>query len=158
VAVGVGVVLLTNPVSAARSLAWLVGLALLVGGLLEIALAWSSTQRWLGLVLGGLLVLGGVLAVAWPDTTLWSLAVIAGVSLVAHGGARVAAAAVDRRQGPGRLGLFVAGVADVLIGLLALTWPGATILVLAVLLGIQVIVAGILLVVSAWLFGRPDVD
>src|SRR4051812_41303637 len=88
-AVVVGVVLLFNPVAAARTLALLLGLAFVVGGLLEIAVGWEAEQRRMAsLVLGAVLVVGGVLAVVWPGITLFTLALITGLSLIIHGAAR----------------------------------------------------------------------
>src|SRR3954449_2894483 len=66
-AVVVGIVLLFNPVAAARTLALLLGLALLIGGMLEIAVGWGAEKRrWASFALGAVLVIGGILAAAWP--------------------------------------------------------------------------------------------
>ena len=46
--------------------------------------------------------------------------------------------------------LVAAGVVSILIGLLVLAWPGATIKVVALLFAIQLIVAGVLQLVSAF--------
>ena len=154
-AFAVGVLLLANPATAARSLAVLVCLALVVGGLLEIANARETAHRWPGLLLGAVLVVGGVLAVAWPSATLWSLAVITGVSLVVHGLGRIAVAVADRATEPGWGWSAVAGVLNVVVGILALVWPAATVRILSLLLGVQVIVFGFVLAVTA-LVRRPQ--
>src|SRR3954462_12181019 len=78
-AVVVGVVLLFHPVAAARTLALLVGLALVVGGLLEVAVGWDSDRRAGPVILGVILVVGGLLAAFWPGITLWTLALITGL-------------------------------------------------------------------------------
>ena len=156
-AVVLGVLLLTSPVGAARSLAWLVGVGLVLGGVMEMVDAADAVRRWPGLVLGALLIAGGVIAVFWPGVTLWSLAIIAGVTLVLHGVIRVALA-VKRGSGVDRRGwLALGGVVNILVGVLALSWPGATVLVLCLLFGIQVMVFGIVLVVGAFLAG-PAAD
>jgi uncharacterized membrane protein HdeD (DUF308 family) len=87
------------------------------------------------------LIVGGVLAAAWPDITLWVLAVVTGVGLVISGVARIVGALSLRIEGWGWL-LF-AGVLSVIVGLLALAWPDATILVLGLLLGIRMLLFGI---------------
>src|SRR3954470_7936403 len=87
-AVVVGVVLLFNPVAAARTLALLLGLAFVIGGLLEIAVGWDAEKRrWGSFALGAVLVVGGVLAAVWPGVTLFPLALITGLSLILHGAA-----------------------------------------------------------------------
>src|SRR3712207_7540144 len=72
----VGVVLLFNPVSAARTLSFLLALAFLLGGMLEIAVGWESRSRLGSVLLGGILIVGGLLALVWPGVTLWALAQI----------------------------------------------------------------------------------
>ena len=125
----VGVVLLFHPVTAAHALALLVGLGF---------------------------VLGGVLAAAWPNATLWTIALIVGLSLIVHGIVRIALATSARAEITGWGWLAFAGVVNVLVGVLAIAWPQATVLVLSLLLGIQVAVFGLLLLVAAFLRPAPD--
>jgi uncharacterized membrane protein HdeD (DUF308 family) len=148
----IGVVLLFNPVAAARTLALLLGLALVIGGLLEIAVGWDTgPRRWASFVLGAILVLGGVLVALWPGVTLWTLALIVGLSLIVHGAARVGLALVERHEIPGWGWLALAGAVNVVIGVLAIAWPEATVLVLSLILGAQIAAFGVLLVVSAFI-------
>src|SRR3954447_6123109 len=77
-AVVLGLVLIFDVVAAARTLGLLVGLALVVSGFLEIAVGWGSGQRMRAVVLGGVLVVGGLVAAFWPGVTVWTLAVLAG--------------------------------------------------------------------------------
>jgi uncharacterized membrane protein HdeD (DUF308 family) len=147
----VGIVLLFNPVAAARSLALLIGLSLAVGGLLEIAVGWGSEKRrWLSVALGAVLLIGGILAVAWPGITLVALAWITGLSLVVHGAARVGLAVVEKDEIPGWGWLALAGAVNVLLGVLAIAWPEATVFVLSLILGAQVAAFGLLLLVAAF--------
>ena len=147
----VGVVLLFNPVGAARTLALLLGLAFVLGGLLEIAVGWDSRSRWASVVLGGILVVGGILAMAWPGVTLWVLALVTGLSLVLHGIGRIVLAVMARHEIQGWPWLALAGALGVLFGVLALAWPGATVLVLSLVLGAQVTAFGLLLMAAAFL-------
>ena len=150
-AVVIGVVLLFNPVAAARTLALLLGLSLLVGGLLEIAFGWDDhKRRWLSVVLGAILVVGGLLAAFWPGITLLALAWITGLSLVVHGAARVGIAVVEREQIPGWGWFVLAGAVNVLLGVLAIAWPEATVFVLSVILGAQIALFGVVLLVAAF--------
>jgi uncharacterized membrane protein HdeD (DUF308 family) len=148
----IGVVLLFNPVAAARTLALLLGLAFVVGGLLEIAVGWDAEKRrWASFALGAVLVIGGVLAVVWPGVTLLTLAWITGLSLIVHGAARVGLAVVARHETSSWGWLALAGAVNLLIGVLAIAWPQATVLVLSLVLGAQVTVFGVLLLVAAFL-------
>jgi uncharacterized membrane protein HdeD (DUF308 family) len=97
----VGGVLLVNPYAAVRTLALLLGLALVIGGCMEIAMGWDSGRRASSLVLGAVLILGGLLAAFWPGVTVWTLAVLTGVSLLVHGVGRLALAFMGRREIPG---------------------------------------------------------
>jgi uncharacterized membrane protein HdeD (DUF308 family) len=147
----VGVVLLFNPVEAARTLALLLGLAFVLGGLLEIAIGWESRSRWGSVVLGGILVVGGIIAMVWPGVTLWVLALVTGLSLVLHGIGRIVLAVIARHEVQGWPWLALAGALGVLFGILALVWPEATVLVLSLILGAQIAAFGVLLMVAAFL-------
>lgn len=150
----VGIVLLANPVAAARTLALLLGLSFVLCGCLEIALGWDTERRALTAVLGGILVVGGLLAVAWPDVTLWTLAVLTGVSLVLHGLGRIVVALLERGRIPSWGWLVLAGAVNVAIGVVVLSWPEATVLVLCLLLGAQVLAFGVLLMGAAFVGSR----
>lgn len=147
----VGVVLLFNPVGAARTLALLLGLAFVLGGLLEIAVGWDSRSRWGSVVLGGILVVGGIVAMAWPGVTLWVLALVTGLSLVLHGIGRIVLAVMARHELQGWPWLALAGALGILFGVLALAWPEATVLVLSLVLGAQITAFGLLLMAAALL-------
>ena len=149
----IGVVLLFNPVAAAHTLALLVGLAFVIGGLLEIAVGWDSGRRWASVVLGAVLVIGGILAAVWPGATLFTIAFITGLSLIVHGAVRVGVAILARHEIPSWGWLAVAGAVNVLIGVLAIAWPKATVFVLSFVLGLQIAVFGLLLLGAAFL--RP---
>jgi uncharacterized membrane protein HdeD (DUF308 family) len=138
----VGVVLLFNPVAAARTLALLIGLSLVLGGCLELAAARSDRTRWSSVALGLVLIVGGIVAAFWPGITLWALAVITAVTLIVHGAVRVGIAVTARDTLPHWGWLVLAGAVNVLVGVLALAWPEATVLVLSLLLGIQVLMFG----------------
>ena len=146
----VGVVLLFNPVAAARTLALLIGLAFVLGGLLEIAAGWESDRRALSIVLGAVLVVGGLVAVLWPGVTLWTLALITGLSLILHGIGRVGVAVMARDEIPGWGWLALAGAFGVVLGVVAVAWPQATVLILSLVLGAQITIFGLLLLVAAF--------
>jgi uncharacterized membrane protein HdeD (DUF308 family) len=149
-AVILGVVLLFNPFAAVRTLALLLGLSLVIGGCLEIAAGWESGRRAAAVVLGAVLIVGGLLAAFWPEVTVWTLAVLTGVSLLIHGLTRVVVAFAARAEIPGWGWLALAGAVNIVIGILALAWPEATVLILSVILGLQILFFGILVLVAAF--------
>jgi uncharacterized membrane protein HdeD (DUF308 family) len=138
-----GLVLLANPFAAIWILGVLIGLSLIAGGLAEIVSnRGSSGSRVPGFVVGGLIIVAGIVAAAWPDATVWALAVVAGVGLVISGGIGI----VGSLGGDGTkdrslvLGL---SVASLVIGIVVLAWPDATLTVLAVLLGFRTLLNGL---------------
>jgi uncharacterized membrane protein HdeD (DUF308 family) len=145
-----GIVLLFNPTSAAHLLAVLIGAAFVVGGGLEVAVGWSRGQRVGAVILGAVLVVGGILAASWPSVTLWTVALIVGLSLIVHGVGRIAIALTERHRAPGWGWLLAVGVLNVVIGVLAIAWPDATVFVLAVILGTEIALFGALLLAAAF--------
>jgi uncharacterized membrane protein HdeD (DUF308 family) len=159
--VGVAVVLLggtllLHPYEAARTLALLIGLALVVGGCFEIGVAWDAHRRLLHVLPGVILVVGGVATAFWPGITLWTVAVLTGLSLILDGVGRVALAVAGRGESAGWRWLAVAGALNVVVGVMAIAWPEATVLVLSVLLGLQIIGFGLVLVVAALVGSRSS--
>lgn len=138
----VGILLLVDLVGAAFSLALLVGLGLAIAGIDEIAQADRHRVRWPSYVLGAIWIITAVWAVAWPGVTLWALAVVVGVGLIVGGIAEIMFAISYRRELPMWGVWLLDGGASVLVGVLALAWPGATILALAILLGLKVLFRG----------------
>lgn len=150
-ALALGIVLLFHPTAAAHTLALLIGISFIVAGLLEAAVAWSAGHRGASLAVGALLVIGGVLAAVWPHVSLWTLALLVGLSLIVHGIVRIAVATSARAEIPGWGWLAFAGVVNVFIGVLAIAWPQVTVLVLSIVLGIQIALFGLLLLIASFL-------
>jgi uncharacterized membrane protein HdeD (DUF308 family) len=140
VSVVVGLLLLLDLFAAVATLALLVAIGLVVTGVGELMSA-GRYRSTLGIVAGVVLIVGGVLAVVWPDITLWALAVVVGIDLVISGVVRIMGAVQLRVEGWGWL-LF-GGVLSLAVGILALVWPGATILVLGILLGLRMLLFGV---------------
>ena len=153
-AVIVGGILLLNPFAAVRTLAFLLGLSLVIGGCLELALGWEAGRRASAILLGGVLIVGGLLAAFWPEATVWTLAVLTGVSLLVHGLIRLGVAFAGRAEIPGWGWLALAGAVNVVIGILVLAWPEVTVLILSLMLGFQVLAFGVLALVAAFTGSR----
>lgn len=150
----VGVILLLNPFTAVGTLAVLVALGLIFDGVGELLNARRFRHPVLAVVLGLVWIVTGVLALAWPGITLWALAIITGVSFIVGGLVQAVGAVVDHEEVP-LWGLWaLLGVAGVVVGVFALAWPGATILVLAILLGIRLVLSGIVAITGGFALKR----
>ncbi|HEX6419812.1 MAG TPA: DUF308 domain-containing protein [Acidimicrobiales bacterium] len=147
-----GVWMLANPFESVVVLAWLVGISLIVAGVVEILAL--HHERGLGVAVwlsGGLLVVAGVAVLAWPDATLWTLAVLAGAGLVLTGAARILVALTSRGRTDMPVQLALGGL-SVAVGAAVLAWPDATLVVLAVLLGLRAVATGLVGVGMGWQF------
>jgi uncharacterized membrane protein HdeD (DUF308 family) len=104
---------------------------------------------WTAWIAGGLLAVTGIAVLLWPDVTLGALAVLAGAGLIIVGLAGIVIASTHReRPGwPGDLGLATIGIA---VGGVVIAWPDATLVVLAVLLGVRAIGTGLVAVATGW--------
>jgi uncharacterized membrane protein HdeD (DUF308 family) len=143
-----GVVLVLNPFASAWTLALLVGFGLIADGVLDIVRS-RQAHRTAGVVAGALLVLGGIVAIAWPDVTLWALALIVGFSIVLAGAATTTAALMDKGSFRGHGWLLASGVVSLVIGVIAVAWPEATVVVLAVLFGLHIAAYGLMEIMAA---------
>lgn len=146
-----GLWMLANPFESVAVLAWLVGVSLMIGGLLEIAgLRGAGRPAWLA---GGLLVLAGLVVLAWPDITLGVLAFLAGVSLLLWGGLRLFFAVANHGRA-GWIGELVLAALSLVLGVLILVWPEATVVVIAVFFGVRAILTGLLAIGVGWQLHR----
>jgi uncharacterized membrane protein HdeD (DUF308 family) len=139
-----GVVILANPFATARTLAILVAVGILVHGLIEVFRFRQSPQPTATLGAGVLLVIGGLVALFWPGITLWVLALVVGFTIVLAGATRLTAAIVDRHAFPAWRWLLASGALSLILGIVAVAWPKATIVVLAVIFGLQITLVGLL--------------
>lgn len=152
--VALGVWLLTNLFESVVVLAWLVGISLIVAGIVEmLALHGTHDAGVAPWVAGGLLVAAGIAVMVWPDVTLWAIAVLAGLGLVFAGVVEVLLALADRDRADMPLHLALGGL-TVALGVLVVAWPGATLVVLAVLLGIRAIGSGLVAIGIGWQLRR----
>ena len=141
-AVLIGAFLVVDVFTAVRTLAVLAGLSLLTTGFLDLVSVDRFRPRWLGIFSGVLFAGAGVLALAWPSVTLRVIAVLTGIGMLAGGVVHTFGAAAERSHQRWWL-VRAAGLLSVVAGALALVWPRATILVLAVVLGVRTLVLGV---------------
>ncbi|MFE9693616.1 HdeD family acid-resistance protein [Micromonospora sp. NPDC005806] len=136
----------------------LFGVYALATGLLHLGAGLSRRQtpglRGLFLLTGltGVLIAG--FTFFWPSITAFALAVLVGLWAVAIGVLDIWAAV---RWRAARL-LAVVGVVSVLAGLLILFRPDVGTVVIAQVIGVYAIVAGVVMVAAAWQRGRSPVS
>ena len=152
--VALGIWLLTNLFESVVVLAWLVGISLIVAGVVELlALHEEDGIGAASWVASGLLVAAGIAVLVWPDITLWALAVLTGLVLVFAGALRVVLALADRDRADMPLQLGLGGL-TIALGVLVVAWPDATLVVLAVLLGVRAIGSGVVAIGVGWQLRR----
>jgi uncharacterized membrane protein HdeD (DUF308 family) len=102
------------------------------------------------LIVRGLLAVGiGAVALAWPEVTVLALVVLFAVYAFMWSAFELASAFTSRTAGPVFAHLVV-GLVDLAAGVVALTWPGPTALVLVLLVASWAIVTGSVEVVAAF--------
>jgi uncharacterized membrane protein HdeD (DUF308 family) len=154
--VGLGVWMLANLVESVVVLAVIIGLSLITGGIVNVFVLGGGGARWASWVEGLLLVGAGLVVLAWPDITLWSLALAGGITLVLGGLIHLAMALMNRKRRPGWTVDAGLGVLGVVLGVIVLAWPEATLVVLAILFGIRAIGFGLLAIGAGWHLRHAD--
>ena len=81
----IGVLLLVNTDAAEFTLALLVAIALFLAGADEIVEAPRHRTRWPSYVLAAIWIAAGVIALVWPEVTLWALAFVVGLGFFVGG-------------------------------------------------------------------------
>jgi uncharacterized membrane protein HdeD (DUF308 family)/alpha-beta hydrolase superfamily lysophospholipase len=145
--VAVGAALTMRPFTALWLLAVFVGGSFLFTGLSELASARSAARPRLAVAVGLGWLVAGVVAIAWAGSTIHSLAIVTGVSMLLGGVTRLAAAL--GRRADDRLIAALSGVASVVFGVLALIWVDVTVLVLALLVGARTVLFGFAQIAAA---------
>ena len=107
------------------------------------------TRNWWLVIARGLLgLLFGLAAIVWPKITLTALVVLFGVFAVAHG-VLALLALFDPLPSRRRWVLVLEGLASILVGLIALVWPGITTLALLYLIAAWAMVTGLFVLVAS---------
>jgi uncharacterized membrane protein HdeD (DUF308 family) len=91
-------------------------------------------------VVAAVWIVAGIVALSWPGISVRVLAVMVGVGLVVGGAVKVWSALFG--EGDERYVLGLSGVTNVVVGVLALSWPGVTVLVVAILFGVGTVLFG----------------
>jgi uncharacterized membrane protein HdeD (DUF308 family) len=119
-------------------------------------------EAWLLGIRGVLAIVFGILAVVWPGVTVIALALLFGIFAIATGVEQLIHA-IRPAPGPSnpvtgfadgtgpRIARAVAGVIGLAAGILAIVWPGITIVVLAIMVGVWAVLTGL---ADLWLATR----
>ena len=141
VATALGLVLLAQPFTSVTLLTWLLAGAAVATGIGRILSARADGDGALGVGLGAVWVVLGVAIVAWPGLSVRGLALLVGIGLVISGVGDVAAA--GRGSTDARLASALRGIATLVFGVVALSWPDVTLLVVAVVFGARTVLFGL---------------
>jgi uncharacterized membrane protein HdeD (DUF308 family) len=113
-------------------------------------LAIAARQWWVLILQGVLGIVVGVLAILSPDLALGTIALLFGFWAIVSGVSQLAAgwrvAEARGRSWP----FLLSGAVSVIAGVLAVVYPGITILYLILLLGAWILVSGAMEIFTAW--------
>lgn len=126
----------------------IIGIVRLVRGLLSKGT--SGGIRVLNLLMGVLLLVAGVFAIKNPLNSIVALGILVGIAWIIEGVVALVETAPDSSRWFGTL----FGAISVVAGIVVLTMPALTIAILTVVGGAFLVVAGIVQLVQAFLFGR----
>ncbi len=145
-AVAFGALVVANPFDSLRVVTALIGVLLLVVGIVGMVAGWGRGP--VGAAGPMVAVVGGVILLVLPGVTLKVLAIVVGLILLIWGVVTTVAAARDRR--PGSSGSMAGGVVLAILGLVVVVWPGPTLALITLLVGIALLVFGVAMIVQAF--------
>lgn len=142
-----GAWLIAEPFRSLTALRLFVVLALLAGALSELLDASAAPRPLLARAAAVALVVAAAAVAAVPGLTLLGVAIAAGAGLVVAGAAELRDAVAER--GEERVLVALKGATSFVCGVLALSWPSATVLVLAVVVGARTFIFGCVALAAA---------
>lgn len=95
---------------------------------------------------GVVAVLFGIVAIAWPEITVLSLALLFGFYTLLDG---IMALTMGIGQGTDRVYMIALGALGIIAGLISIIWPAITVIVLLVIIAVWAIVAGVTQIAAA---------
>jgi uncharacterized membrane protein HdeD (DUF308 family) len=110
----------------------------------------SSTSL---ILLGILAIIVGIIAIAWPQVTIYALVILFAVYAFIAAALQAMRAFSSRTAGP-VLGHLLLALIDVAAGVIALVWPGPTALVLVLVVGIWAFAGGVAEIFAAFQSGQ----
>jgi uncharacterized membrane protein HdeD (DUF308 family)/pimeloyl-ACP methyl ester carboxylesterase len=145
VVVVLGALIVTRPLTSLVLLAVYVGLSAIVTGVVEFV-GRGAARSWWSRLFAAAWIVGGLLVLVWLGRSLDLLPQALAVFLIV-GGLAALGAAIGRERVSERVLTAASGVAQVAFGVLSLTWPDVTVLVVALVFGVRTIAFGVTLVV-----------
>lgn len=106
----------------------------------------AASTWWVFIVTGVLWTIFGLALLSFSWTTVWGIAVFAGIGFLIGGFVDLIAAFQVRRH---RWINLTLGIIGIVAGVIALTWPGMTFVVLARLLAWTLFISGLVMMVSS---------
>ncbi len=110
----------------------------------------STSLIWRGI----LAVVVGIIALAWPSVTVLALVILFAVYAFMASAMEAARGFTSRSAGP-VIGHLLLGLVDLAAGIVALAWPGPTVLVLVLVVGVWAVIAGLVEFSAAFRSGEP---
>jgi len=145
VAVVFGILVLANIWGSVHLVAIFAGLFLLFAGILQFFIGGGGkTGR---IIAGVVAIILGIALIAWPEASVKTVAVIIGLAFLISGVSVAVAAIAARGEGYGAVVGFGAIIA--VIGLVFIIWPGPTVTILMILVGLAALLFGIGAIVQA---------
>ncbi len=145
IALAAGIVAISYPGKTLLVLALIFGIYLLLWGVLHIVIALSArdeaTESVLMLLIGVGALIAGLIIVSHPDRSIVVLTLVIGIYLVFVGVLEFITALGEQSITNPNL---LRGLVSVAAGVLILSWPGPSLLILALVIGIAFIVRGII--------------
>lgn len=151
-----GVLVMAWPSATVKLVALLFGLQLFVGGLFSLVRAFTrggEGSRVLLAVLGVLGILVGIFVLRHLFQTVVILVILLGVYWVLHGIIEFFVA-IDQRGAPARGLNATMGILSFIAGVVVLSWPSPTLLVLVWVLGVWLVVYGLVGIAGAFMVRR----
>jgi uncharacterized membrane protein HdeD (DUF308 family) len=148
IAIVFGIVVLSHAFGSLSSLVWLTGLFLVFMGVAQLVTLGRGGPRGAHLGAAAIAIVGGIVLLAWPGETLKVVAFVAGITVLLWGVVRAFAAF----RGPleSRNHEAGVGIALIVLGLLMMVWPGATVTLVGVFVGLIAIVWGVVMVLGSF--------
>ena len=145
---GFGIWLIVDHSTAPGTVAWIVGLYLVVVGIIDLIHSRNAVNRTPAVVAGIVLLLAGLLIAFYPDVTAKAIAIVWGIGFLLGGIIRVVSAFADKGYGWGWRLLL--GILGIVIGLVFVVHPTFALSTISIIVGISAVITGLLWVVMSF--------
>jgi uncharacterized membrane protein HdeD (DUF308 family) len=115
----------------------------------HMALRRLADHWWLLALRGVLAILFGIAAWLWPGLTITTLVILVGAWLLVDGVFEVFSAIANRDRVDSVWPFVIAGVVNIIAGLVILAWPGLTAIAMMYLIGAWAVITGIFGIIAA---------